>query len=590
MMPRTSLSRRAFLLSGLVCGSAILPMTGCFGPAIRSQSPESKELQELETSIRLIGDATGPYGLNYIKVENAGLVTGLPNTGSDAPPSPQRAAIMADMLARGVSNPNQILASPTTSVVWVRAFIPPAAQVGDELDIEVRVPDQYETTDLSGGWLLETQMKEMVAIRSAVHTGHVMASGEGALLVGPLFDNDDKSKLLQGRVLSGGRVKKARPIGLVLREADKSVVLSKQIGDTLNKRFHTYNRGSVRGIANPKSDSYIELVLHPRYKHNIPRYIQVINSVAIYENPSQRLSRLRLLESQLLDPVTTNTAALRLEAIGKDGIPTLKKGLESKNLEVRFYSAEALAYLDDSNAIPVLAEAARVEPAFRIYAFTALSTMEELSAGDELKALFDSQSAETRYGAFRAMWGMNKNDPAIAGQNLGGKLYLHSVSSRAPAMVHVSRTFRPEVVLFGGPQQLLGPMTIEAGKSIVVKINDDQKVTISRFVVGEADKKIEVDHELANVIRGVIEIGGHYPDVVHMLHEADRLKTLTSRFEIDCLPQVGRKIARDRNSKESDMSDLRSTLMPNLFGQSTDDASTEELPPPDEKTEEKAEK
>ncbi len=177
-------------------------------------------------------------------------------------------------------------------------------------------------------------------------------------------------------------MKKSRDLGLRLREEDKSVFLSKQIGDAINKRFHTYTRGSQRGVANPTNDRYIELVLHPRYKHNIPRYIQVVNSIPIHETPPQRLSRIALLETQLLDPATVQTAALRLEAIGKDAIPTLRKGIESKTPEVRFYAAEALAYLDDSHAIEVLAEAARAEPAFRIYAFTALSTMEELSAGD----------------------------------------------------------------------------------------------------------------------------------------------------------------------------------------------------------------
>ncbi len=142
MKPRTTLSRRAFLMTSLVCGSCALPLTGCFGPAMRSQSPESKEIQELESSVRLIGDASGPAGLDYIKVEGPGLITGLPDTGSDPPPSSQRSALMADMLARGVHNPNQVLASKKVSLVWVRAYIPPAAQAGDLMDIELRVPEQ----------------------------------------------------------------------------------------------------------------------------------------------------------------------------------------------------------------------------------------------------------------------------------------------------------------------------------------------------------------------------------------------------------------------------------------------------------------
>src|SRR5687768_18096942 len=48
-----------------------------------------------------------------------------------------------------------------------------------------------------------------------------------------------------------------------------------------------------------------------------------------------------------LFPYTTLFRSLQLEAIGKEAIPTLKKGLKSRDLETRFHSAEALAYLDE---------------------------------------------------------------------------------------------------------------------------------------------------------------------------------------------------------------------------------------------------
>src|SRR5207244_1164487 len=109
---------------------------------------------------------------------------------------------------------------------------------------------------------------------------------------------------------------------------------------------------------------------------------------------------LDLLERQLLDPVSCSTAALRLEAVGKDAIRVLKKGLDSKDSEVRFYSAEALAYLDDPSCAQALADSAKNEPAFRAFALAALSALNEVHASDALRDLFDVPSAETRYGAF----------------------------------------------------------------------------------------------------------------------------------------------------------------------------------------------
>ena len=60
---------------------------------------------------------------------------------------------------------------------------------------------------------------------------------------------------------------------------------------------------------------------------------------------------------------------LALEAMGgHEAIDVLRKGIHSRDAEVRFYSAEALAYLDESQAAAPLGEAARDIPAFRVFA------------------------------------------------------------------------------------------------------------------------------------------------------------------------------------------------------------------------------
>src|SRR5262249_22056238 len=149
----------------------------------------------------------------------------------------------------------------------------------------------------------------------------------------------------------GGIAQKSRSMGLVLHDSDKSVFVSKQIGDSINRRFHTYIKGMKQGVATPKSDEFIALEVHPRYGHNLGRYLQVVKSIAVSESQQQQLDRLEQLERQLLDPVTSATAAIRLEAIGKDGIRILKKGLDSADPEVRFRAAESLAYLDDASSV-----------------------------------------------------------------------------------------------------------------------------------------------------------------------------------------------------------------------------------------------
>ena len=106
---------------------------------------------------------------------------------------------------------------------------------------------------------------------------------------------------------------------------------------------------------------------------------------------------------------------MRLEAIGDDQAKQIfKQGLGSNDPEVRFYAAEALAYLDETAAVDVLADVARNEPAFRVNALAALSAMDDASAYDALRSLLEVKSAETRYGAFRSLVGDERARPVPA--------------------------------------------------------------------------------------------------------------------------------------------------------------------------------
>ncbi len=431
------------------------------------------------------------------------------------------------------------------------------------------MPPNHDTTDLSGGWMMETRLREKAMLGGTVKDGHVMAVGEGPVLVDPVMQSvDDKSVLLRGRVLGGAKVLKSRNLKLVLKREEKSVFVSKEIGEALNRRFHTYSYGNKKGVANPITDEVVDLVVHPRYQHNIPRYLMVIRSLAVRETPAQQLKRLEWLQRQLLDPITSATAALKLEAIGKDAIKVLRKGLESPDPEVRFYAAEALAYLDDSHAAKPLAETAASEPAFRVFALTALSTMQDVAAADELKTLLDAESAETRYGAFRALWGMDRNDSLVKGENLNDKLTLHLLASAAAPMVHVTRSVRPEIVLFGHDQRLQTPFTLEGGKSIIVRGESADRVVVSRFSVGEPDRQVVVSDRLEEIIRAVIDVGGHYPDVVQLLHAAKLESRLAARFEVDAIPQAGRPYHRKRTTDAGEEQQFLEVLasLPNLFG------------------------
>jgi len=343
-------------------------------------------------------------------------------------------------------------------------------------------------------------------------------------------------------VLGAGVSLTSRELGLVLK--DPNILISSQIGMAVNRRFHTFSGGLKQGMAKPKTDEYIELKLHARYKDNIERYVRVVRGLPLHETPKQQQARVQLLERQLLDPITSATAAIRLEALGKDGVDSLRKGLAANEEEVRFYSAEALAYLDQTEAAPLLGKLARDVPAFRAYALAALSAMDDYAGYEALRDLLSATSAETRYGAFRALWAMNSHDMLVRGENLGDQFSYHVLQTSGPPMIHVTRSYRPELVLFGADQRLRNPLSIEAGGEIMINTLDENRVTVSRFSINEPDQKRVVSTKIDEVVRAIVELGGTYPDVVQALQAAKSGGALTSRFEVDALPKGGRTYYR----------------------------------------------
>lgn len=545
-----NISRRMLLLCGLIA------LGGCSAWdrwTMRSQSPEDSD--EKVRDVRRVGDLAMAFNTHAVVLENVGLVTGLRSTGSDPKPSNERTKLISEMQTRGVPNPSSVLATTNTSLVIVRGYIRPGIQEGDRFDVEIHVPPQSETSSLRGGFLLETRLMEMAVLGDSIRSGHSYALAGGPVLVDPSADpKKDRTLATRGRILGGGIARKSRPLGLVLRPDEQSAYNTYRIQEAVNSRFHTFDKGIKIGMAKAKDDKYVELKLHPRYKDNIARYMAVVRSIDLKETEAERSQRLGLLEKQLLDPISSPRAALQLEAVGKDGIPALVKGLASSDPEVRFYSAESLAYLDENKAAEALGEAARNEPAFRMFALAALSAMDDFAATEQLRNLLHVASAETRYGAFRALWAMQTQDPIVRGEQLGGQFSYHVVDTNAPPMVHVTRSKRAEVVLFGRDQRIASPVSLEAGNRILVTGRSPNEIVVSRFVLNEPDQKRSVSNRVDDVVRAIVELGGTYPDVVQALQQAKTAGALASRLEVDALPQPGRRYDRLAKAEKAEKS------------------------------------
>ena len=562
-------------LSALVLSVAVL-LSGCstWNP-MKGRIPADEEPDPENSTARLVGDLAVPSGMYPVEVEGVALVTQLRGTGSDPTPSPERALLLGEMKTLGIANSEKVLASPSTTLVKVRGILRPGIQEGDRFDVEVRIPSDSETTSIRGGQLLETRLQKFAVMSdNRIHNSQPLAIAKGPILVDPTADpKQDKVAICRGRVLGGGVALKSRPLLLALKPDRRSVFNSSRVANAVNKRFHTYYKGTKKGVANAQTDEYVILDVHPKYHDNIQRYVKVVRAVALRQSEVDRLERLNTLQEQLLDPITAARAALQLEAIGKHGTKALKAGILSANPEVRFYSAEALAYLDDSAAAPVLSEIARDQPAFRVFALTALGAMDDYDSREELHKLLHISSAETRYGAFRALSNRDANDPVIAGEELGNNFNYHVIDTTGPPMIHVTRSHRQEVVLFGGQQRFRTPLSmIEAGR-IMLTSNDGGEIVLSKFTVNEPDQQRTVSTKVNDVIRAIAELGGNYPDAVQALYEAKKAGALDSRLEIDALPVAGRtydRVASDEAdpSEEEPLEKTSGSRLSRLFGKS----------------------
>ncbi len=573
----------------LVAAAILLSAVGCQNTLLRSQSPDPDppvKPQEFKDKVdtKLLGEYMSVHGNAPVVLQGIGLVTGLDGTGGDPPPSVARTDLREEMSRHGVKNPERILKDPSTALVVVRAYLPPLARKGQELDIEVRLPPNTNATSLRGGWLMATRLTEQQATGKGVLKGQEYATARGPILLSG-FDGENESKVAQvqrGMILAGGRSLTERDLTIVLRNDFRSVRNSKRISDAISKRFYHYNKyGNREALAKGVTDQQIELKLHPRYKNNDWRYKQVIRSIAFKESEVAARVRQQQLRADLMDPVKARSAALQLEAIGRESIPFLKKALTGPHLETRFHAAVALAYLGEAAGVDALVEAARDEPGYRSHAFAALSVTHDSDAQLALRELMNENSAETRYGAFRALSILDSNDLALQTERLPHGFNFHELDTKGDQMVHITHRRKPEVVLFGKDMKFKTPMVLGAGRHIMIRAVDDSgEVTISRFQVGEDDVREPMTASVADIIRKCVELGASYPDIAEMLMQARQQHNLPCRLEIDAVPKANTTFKRVGKSR---MAKADPPPKPKTGSDSMQLASTPQIEPADDR-------
>jgi len=561
---------------------AAFVLLGAASPFKKSEKPP--KVEESVTNIASIFTSTH----NNMRLEGIGLVWGLDDTGKDAPPSIYRERLVDMMQKAGIEHPDKMLADPSVSIVLVHLKIPTGTSKNDRLDVELELPPGCGTTSLAGGVLLETRLKEVALAGGTLREGQELALARGPVIVGTDAKPDD---LRVGRVLGGAVVKRDSPFRLEIKENRRSFKTARLLEQVVNQRFHQTEGIKQTGMAVAKTDGFLELRVPKVYKHNQYRYFRVIKLLPVVDNPQLRQARIAAWGEELLDPTKAGIAALRLEGIGPMAIETLKRGLSHQNNQVKFFSAEALAYLNDDSGVEILAEYAEKEPEFRAFALAALAATDQSAARMKLIKLMDVAEVPVRYGAFNALRTLDETDPflgrvqvidqpvveeeedesmsmAIAPRHRSkperreDPFALYIVDSEGPPLVHLASTKRSEIVVFGRGQKLLTPAVLGAGPLLLNASDNDESIQISRISDGGgagSDQKVQASLALGDIIRRAANLGAMYPDVVMILQAAARQKNLAGPLVVDAIPGPTKEyehaalLGVDTTKKDSDL-------------------------------------
>lgn len=551
--------KRVAALAGCVVAVAVL----CAGSKPVKKQPPPPKAEET------ISDLAYLRVNDSIRVEGVGLVTHLDGTGSEAEPSEHRTKLLEIMRKHRIEHAERWLSDPSTSLVVVKGSIPPGISTKDHFDVEVELTPGSTTTSLEGGYLILTDLRIVARVNGGTYEDFAVAKAGGPVLIG---NSTDPTNPRVGRVLGGARVKKDIPYSLVLKEERKSGRTAALIQAAINHRFHQLKGIDQKGMSNAKSDQVIVLNVPKVYHHNQFRYFQVVEHLPVVENSTLRAQRLEKWGKELLDPKTTGLAALRLEGIGRNATSLLLAGLESPNAQVRFFSAEALAYLNEPSGAEVLEKSVIELPQFRPNALAALAAMDQPGSVLALQRLMNQAEPKVRYGAFNALRTISEDDPYLGRVPVlhddtkdveedaefamlinappvrkntprpQDPFALYVVDCEGPPLIHVARTRRCEIVIFGRSQKLLTPAVLGGTGPILINASesDAKTVEVSKIAAGgpdDEDLKVTCPATLMDVIREAANLGASYPNILRILQDAQKRKNLPGPLIVDAVPE-----------------------------------------------------
>jgi len=374
-----------------------------------------------------------------------------------------------EMAARGVGQisrgfgemtPNQLLNDPNTTVVLVRAAIPPGAPEGTRFDVFVQTLPGASATSLEGGRLWTTDLFRG-NFTPGGPTSMTIAHASGQIFINP-FTDPAKSEIdavsrTSGRILNGGV--DIKPLDLLLVLDNPSHARARSIVSAINAKF-PQDPGDRHAIAMGRSEEIIQLYVPKRYQDDTPRFVQLLMHTRLEQLYPQEYA-LRYARALREQPELAESLMWSLQAVGKPALPELRRLYDYSELAPRLAALEAGAGLEDPLVEPHLIELAKNGPAVvRTHAIELLGKLKpDPSTNIAIRSFLDSEEMDVRIAAYESL--RERFDPAIIRTYVEDKFILDSVPFGDP-MIYVTQQGRPRIVVFGKDLELNRPALVTA--------------------------------------------------------------------------------------------------------------------------------
>ncbi len=482
------------LVTIMLISSSILLLNGC---GKRKPAPTiSTEPIAAEVTDRTIGDLCELLGYQPVRVQGYSLIWGLHGTGSDECPPSIRATLL-DLIMRTeaqkyMSAPYSqmtaegLIDSRDTAAVLVSGDVPPGVPKGGIFNVNIRIPWSSQATSLQGGYLMPTDLQEVVLGDSGPIVRPISARAIGPVFTDPFNGGANKSGsdiLLTGTVLGGGRSIRDRRIQLALMDPDY------RVAQHLQRRIDTrFGSSGVRKVADALDRSRIEISVPEEYHDDYEHFFKLLLALYFRDDIVFQKQKLQELSNRALEEHPDyEQIALEWEAIGRQALVHVEPFYLNAGTELSFYAARTALNLGDTRAIDTMVQIGLNDEHPR--QMDAIEQLGEYSstvrANRALIELLNHPVTRIRLLAYE---GLRKiQDPRIRTYDMPGGFKLELVETIGQPMIYVWADVDPRIILFGKNIVARREVFYETPeKQLTLNARpDDSEITVIRILPGD---------------------------------------------------------------------------------------------------------